>query len=109
MSWTDTPGRLSYRDAGFALLCLLAVGTVPVAQFTWLVILDSTGLDAAVPGLLGWVALPALTTSLVVGVVGRRLYSPRRGVRYAAVVFLAGAATAVGFSTVFVVGGPPPG
>ena len=81
--------NLGVRDLGFGLLCLVSVALTLIAQFVWMIIFNSWGLDVYVPALLFMHVLPALTLAIIPAVAARYLYAQTASLITGGVVFVA--------------------
>lgn len=97
-------GHSRFRDAGFALLCLLSVAAIPLGQLASLIAFDTTGFDQYIPGILIYTVFPALLLTVVPVLVAVRLYPRNRAVLYAAAVFVASVAVSLVTVNFFVIG-----
>ena len=78
---------LGLRDLGFGLLSLISIALTIFAQFLWMVLFDSTGLDVYAPALLFMHVLPALTLALLPAVAAWYLYTQKTSLIAGGVVF----------------------
>ncbi|AGB31788.1 hypothetical protein C488_15072 [Natrinema pellirubrum DSM 15624] len=82
---------IGVRDLGFGLLSLVSVALTLIAQFVWMVIFDSSGLDVYAPDLLFMHILPAFTLALIPTVAAQYLYTQKWSLITGGVVFVASA------------------
>lgn len=92
MSAHSTSRRnIGVRDFGLGLLSLLSVALTLIAQFVWMMIFDSSGLDVYAPDMLFMHILPALMVALIPAVAARYLYTQKASFITGGIVFVASA------------------
>lgn len=96
---------ISFKDAGFGLLCVVSVAAILLVQFVSLVVFDTTGLDQYIPGAVLYSLVPAVVVTAIPAIVAARRYDRRRSRVITAVVFLAAIlASVLTWSGFFVIG-----
>lgn len=98
--------NIGVRDLGFGLLSLVSVALTLIAQFVWMVIFDSSGLDVYAPDLLFMHIFPALTLALIPAVAARYLYTQKSSLITGGVVFVASAIVSTFTIQFFMLCGP---
>ena len=98
--------NVGVRDLGFGFLCLVSVALTLIAQFVWMVIFDSSGLDVYAPALLFMHVLPALTLALIPAVAARYLYAKKASLITGGAVFVASAIVSTFTIQFFMMCGP---
>lgn len=86
---------IGVRDLGVGLLSVVAVALTLVAQFVWMIIFDTSGLDVYTPELLFMHILPAFTLALLPAVAARYVYGRNGSLITGGVVFAASAILSV--------------
>ncbi|OLZ39284.1 hypothetical protein A6E15_17965 [Natrinema saccharevitans] len=97
---------IGVRDLRFGLLSLVAVALTLIAQFVWMVIIDSSGLDVYAPDLLFMHILPAFTLALIPTVAAHYLYTQKWSLITGGVVFVASAIVSTFTIQFFMLCGP---
>lgn len=95
---------IGFRDIGFALLCVVSVAAILLAQFVSLVVIDTTGLDQYVPSVVIYSVVPAILVTAIPALAAVRQYGRQRAKWITASVFIAAIVASLLTTGFFVLG-----